>query len=328
METSQINLEQPILVPPSNQVPKTSHLIPVVISSLVTTIILVGSYFLFIKNTPKNVVSTPTPSPLASVLPSSDPTANWYTYTDQKYKYSFKYPSSWTDLTTNEEKAQGSFTIETDIKERIHGVIFKGSPDYENDRKNNGTSRSYILNDKSYLFVTYVECDGPGCKMGSKQMDTFESILFTIRIDGQLPKSVVTTINDDYGFTFDFTSSPIKLIRSYTTVFDRPVVLNCDQPVIEDTNVCPNYGIVVEVYDIPEFGGGCTNENGDNLYESITIANNKYTYCDNKKDSIISQIFIDRKYLNQKSYSIMAKYNDKFTKADAIKLISTIQFTK
>ena len=40
-------------------------------------------------------VLQPTPSPVAETTPSPDPTANWKTYKDEKYKYEFRYPNDW-----------------------------------------------------------------------------------------------------------------------------------------------------------------------------------------------------------------------------------------
>lgn len=53
----------------------------------------------------------PTPSPTPTI--TTDPTANWKTYTNTKYNFSIKYPSSWntqTIIRTNEESGSANVT--------------------------------------------------------------------------------------------------------------------------------------------------------------------------------------------------------------------------
>ena len=53
-------------------------------------------YFLWLNKQPASK-PTQNPAPQKTDLPTTpDPTANWKTYTNQKYNFSFKYPSSWT----------------------------------------------------------------------------------------------------------------------------------------------------------------------------------------------------------------------------------------
>lgn len=77
MDTQPINLEQPTInpdpittsvLPPT---PKSSHLLPMLLSSLVTALILVGIYFLFLNKTPQTITSNPSPSTIASPSPDS-----------------------------------------------------------------------------------------------------------------------------------------------------------------------------------------------------------------------------------------------------------------
>ena len=125
-----------------------------------------------------NIIPSPT-----KITPSTtaNPTTNWKIYVDKKYVYSFKYPALWEDKTDANDKSLGNFTIETDEGEKIHGAIFSGIPDPENDNSNYGASKSFIISSKTYLLVTYVECDGPGCLLGSKRIDVFNQILSTFR---------------------------------------------------------------------------------------------------------------------------------------------------
>lgn len=57
--------------------------------------VLIGGYLVY-QNQPK---PTPSPQPTNQLSPASDETANWKTYTNSKYGFSFKYPS---DLVVSE----------------------------------------------------------------------------------------------------------------------------------------------------------------------------------------------------------------------------------
>lgn len=60
-------------------------------------------YFGTLKNKPSLVSIIPTSTPVVSaqpvvnstVKPTSDPTVNWKTYTNQKYNFTFRYPGDW-----------------------------------------------------------------------------------------------------------------------------------------------------------------------------------------------------------------------------------------
>lgn len=85
---------------------KSSHLLPIILSSLITVLVLVGGYFLFLNNNPKNITTNPSPTPISSINPSAsvDPISTWKTYTNNTHKITFKYPQTWIldDSTANE----------------------------------------------------------------------------------------------------------------------------------------------------------------------------------------------------------------------------------
>lgn len=61
---------------------------------LILAAVLLSGYFIYQKQT--KPISSPEPSPLSTEAPAKveDPTANWETYTNTKYGYSFKYPTN------------------------------------------------------------------------------------------------------------------------------------------------------------------------------------------------------------------------------------------
>lgn len=120
----------------------TSHILPIILSSLVTIFILVGGYFLFMSKSPKYVpINPPMPTPsdvLASPTPIADPTANWKTYTNNVHKISFKYPTDWTlSSKDDQEKFNASVNLTKDEAtiHMIFGVdgIGGAGADYEGD---------------------------------------------------------------------------------------------------------------------------------------------------------------------------------------------------
>jgi hypothetical protein len=126
-------------------------------------------------------ISSPTPQTVSLISIPSDETAGWKSYNDIKYNYSFKYPESFVDKTNPNDKNLGNFTLESNEKEMIYGTTFTGVPDLENDKKNNGSSKSFIINEGKYLFVSYTECAGQGCNLSKKHIDVFDQILSTFQ---------------------------------------------------------------------------------------------------------------------------------------------------
>lgn len=83
---------------------------------------------------PKTENLTPTEIPTVILTPTPDPTTNWKTYTNSKYRFSFKYPSTWT---TPENEPGDPNTITSKGAEgsvNIHLVEYFGGacpPEYE-----------------------------------------------------------------------------------------------------------------------------------------------------------------------------------------------------
>ncbi len=130
------------------------------------------------------LASYQTPVSSSTPVATTDPTADWKTYQDQKYQYLFKYPESWIDKTDDSSRILGNFTLETNSGEFVTGTVFTGTPDIENDKKNGGSSKSFVLTEQIYLLVTYVECLGPGCDLSKKYLDIFNQVISTFKIAG------------------------------------------------------------------------------------------------------------------------------------------------
>lgn len=73
---------------------KQKGFVPILIVIILATAVL-GGYLVY-QNQPKPTPS-PEPSPLSTEAPAKveDPTANWKTYTDSTFGYSFKYPADY-----------------------------------------------------------------------------------------------------------------------------------------------------------------------------------------------------------------------------------------
>lgn len=128
METQPIATNQPPLapvgagiIPPVQPVIPTavegskssSHLLPIIFSSLVTIVILVGGYFLFLNKPQQAITTNSSPLPSVTALASADPISTWKTYTNNVRKYSIKYPENWvidsSKAETSTEDLEGAF---------------------------------------------------------------------------------------------------------------------------------------------------------------------------------------------------------------------------
>lgn len=103
----------------------------------------------------------------------TDETANWKTRTNSIYKYQFKYPPTWNDI--SDPRSEGKeVTIETPDQERVHATIFEGTPNPQN-------ANQLALPNNKYISFSYVTCDGPGCSSGTRESETFRLILSTFK---------------------------------------------------------------------------------------------------------------------------------------------------
>jgi hypothetical protein len=131
-------------------------------------------------------------------------------------------------------------------------------------------------------------------------------------------------VDQAYGFAI---YAP-KLVRSEAAVFGHPIILYCDSAITEATNICPQYGISISVYETPEFGGACYDfERNVDMTKPFVIAGRNVSYCDDIKNRTIRQVYIDRSTEGKKSYSLLATYDDVYTKATALRDLATFTLT-
>jgi hypothetical protein len=72
------------------------------------------------------VVNTSSPAPVASASPVSNENAEWKSYTNAKYRYTFEYPSDWVVEDTGETATSSSETISVYDPVKNEGQFFTG----------------------------------------------------------------------------------------------------------------------------------------------------------------------------------------------------------
>ena len=195
-ETSPIQVDPEVQsVPmPDNQQPKTNNFLVILLAVLLIISVSISGFFAYqtqklVKELQENknmeeVVETTEPivKPVATESSEADPTTNWKTYTDLKFNYSLKFPDTWSNQTGINDKNLGNFSFKSNEEEWITGTVFTGTPDLENDAKNDGSGHSFVLDKGKYLLIVYSECVGPGCDVSKNHLDTFNQILSTFKI--------------------------------------------------------------------------------------------------------------------------------------------------
>jgi hypothetical protein len=77
---------------------------------ILTTIAVISLYVLLQARTMyQQTLPIASPAPSSTPLASADPTADWQTYTNNKYNFSFKYPKNFDYLTEDEDFANGDY---------------------------------------------------------------------------------------------------------------------------------------------------------------------------------------------------------------------------
>lgn len=101
------------------------HTVPVLIFTLLIILLTSGAFFLgqkyaSLKQYNHQVVLIPTAFPTA--LPAINPTENWKTYANNKYKFSLKYPFGWQVLTSPVNSDQFNIIISPEDKSDERGI--------------------------------------------------------------------------------------------------------------------------------------------------------------------------------------------------------------
>lgn len=194
-----------VSVPAEVGQPKKSNFLVILLSILLIISVAISGFFAYqtqklvkelnLLKTEEKIVAVDT-----KVL-EVDLTANWKTYNDSKFNYLFKFPDTWTDQTSTNDKDLGNFSLKSNEDEWITGTVFTGAPDLENDKKNGGSSHSFVLNSQKYLFVVYSECMGPGCGVSKKHLDIFGQIVDTFKFSNSDPTAswkIYTNTSSNY----------------------------------------------------------------------------------------------------------------------------------
>lgn len=134
-----------------------NHTKQITILSIAVSILFVLVLFLLYLNIHKSPTSTSTTTigivPTETVSPTTDPTADWKTYTNNNFEFSFKYPSNF----SYSEKADPYYLISSQplIKIDIHTV---GNPVSTECLKLTHTETNSNLLIQRYSFVSSAKC--------------------------------------------------------------------------------------------------------------------------------------------------------------------------
>lgn len=186
--TPQIAIEQP----------KQSNFIVILLSVLLFIYVSIAGFFTFqtqklvkeltlLRTEPSPVATVePTIEPVATEVSEVDPTANWKTYINNTYGFLIKYPSTWTELTTEEEKLRGNpgytnlFTIlKTDKNEFVSVTVFDGPAKLS---QNTPYYKEFDLKNNKSVSVSYADNLGPGTKPGVVDISVFNNVLSTFKL--------------------------------------------------------------------------------------------------------------------------------------------------
>jgi len=147
---------EPTLTPVQVSEPTTKFPIMHLVLSLFILVLLASTVFLCYQNRQlKNMLASyqaqpavsPTPTVYQSPIPATtaDPTANWKTYTDSKYNYSFKYPDTETIKITDYTGELSTISL-INTKTKLEDLVFYvGTTD---------ESTGYSKNDTNYTKST------------------------------------------------------------------------------------------------------------------------------------------------------------------------------
>ncbi len=126
----------------------------------------------------------PSPTPAASTLrgdpPPADPTAGWQTYINPEFSYSFSYPSTWVEDTSEYTKANGNleFSIRTDKGEYITGTVFNRIDSHFTEQ---AWSKVIELQNNKSILMRYITDIGEGGVGATQDLEMFNQILSTFK---------------------------------------------------------------------------------------------------------------------------------------------------
>ena len=181
MQSQEINVPTPIVpiladTPTTDRnfapTPKPSHLLPIIVSSIITSLILVGAYLLFLNKNSQPIVTIPSPTSSAIVQASADYTSDWQTYTNKDLGFEIKYPPTVSiDKEMNDQYNRATIfkgdnlNFQVMLREIGTGTLdkyyFMDNPDYSKSLLDKRNANVYIYDDSNSSCVS--DGSGPGC---------------------------------------------------------------------------------------------------------------------------------------------------------------------
>lgn len=170
---------------------------------LILVLLVVGigalGYVMYKTNSlPVVTTSSPTPTTLASTSPSPQTTmsdegmSDWETYTNTVYKYEMSYPSDWQSI-VNPITEGREFSLKSSFGEYVNIVAFTSAADASTDNQH---KKTFSIPSGGSILVTYVECNGPGCGNGKRDLATFQKMLSTFEfVNTGIPATQETGAN-------------------------------------------------------------------------------------------------------------------------------------
>jgi hypothetical protein len=161
--------------------------------------------------------------------PTPDPTADWKTYTNNQYNFSFKYPGDWENITSSQAitNSNREFMLQTNRGEFVNGTVF----DQKSESQNVSWSRNISLPNDKELLIVYLDNIGPGSTGGTKDIQIFDQILSTFTFSE--PESSTDTsmwktyTSNSLGISFKYPADSItvneindRIIVKLTGLFD------------------------------------------------------------------------------------------------------------
>lgn len=163
-------------LPPVSTSPHTSYVPKLLVVAVLFLTLGLGAGF-----TLNNYLSTPnpTPTPVITTSPAPDPTANWKTYTDDKFKFSIKYPSNWT--ISPQVVKDGNWTSATLLLAYSPGTIMQeGEPSIEMEFSVNALKPAVYNIDKQALSYSK-DFGGEPSEIETYKIGTFQGKTISVK---------------------------------------------------------------------------------------------------------------------------------------------------
>lgn len=223
--TSSLNPQQSIKTSQLTKIPKQKSYLPILLTALVlilsgTTVFFAYQNYQLKKTKPNQTQSIPTTSINSSTpIPSPNPTADWETYSNEIYNYSFKYPPfasvkesnfmgtiQSTTITLNEEKFIDIYiqltenwngTDNANLKEKNYSVNGISALKESNSDSHNPPQQIIYFESNNIVYRIQLNYTGE-----QEYADLFDQILSTFKLENEN-----NYINSQLGFSLKIPNS-------------------------------------------------------------------------------------------------------------------------